>query len=177
MSLETWISDQLMDILDFSERHVSQFIASLAHKSSSPSDLIAQVRSTDAIDVSNPRVLSFLEQLWGKIPRAAPKINTEKIAAKQREKATIEMYERNKRYKLVEDEEDDAMPPPPPPPAAKKVKKETASGSSSEDEDEKKRLEDLKERDEFADRLKKKDKDKQRNIVSVGKGIGCISIL
>ena len=43
--------------------------------------------------------------------------------------------------------------------------------SSSEDEDEKQRVKDLKERDEFSERLKLKDKDKQRNVVTVGKGI------
>ena len=84
----------------------------------------------------------------------------------------IQMMERNKRYKLLEEEDD--MPPPaaPPPPAKKKVKREKkGSDSSSEDEEEKQRVKDLQERDEFSERLKKKDKEKQRNVVTVGKGI------
>ena len=171
MSLETWVSDQLIEILDFSDRYTAQFLASLAQKSTSVDDLIAKVRDTDTIDVSNVRVTNFLMELWGRIPRAAPRVNTEKIAAKQREQAIIDMMERNKRYKLIEEEDD--MPPPaaPPPPAVKKMKKEKKdSDSSSEDEEEKQRMKDLQERDEFSERLKKKDKDKQRNVVTVGKG-------
>ena len=38
------------------------------------------------------------------------------------------------------------------------------SDSDSEDSTEKQRIRDLKERDEFADRLKKKDQDKTRNV-------------
>lgn len=170
MSLETWVSDQLIEILDFSDRYTSQFLTSLAHKSSSANDLIEKVRSTDTIDVTNAKVMTFLTELWGKIPRAAPKVNLERIAAKQQEQATLAMIEKNKRYKLVEESDEEAMAPPPPP-ASKKIKKEKRkSESSSEDEDEKQRVRDLKERDEFSERLKLKDKDKQRNVVTVGKG-------
>lgn len=168
MNLETWISDQLMDILEFSEHHVTQYLASLAESSSSPSDLIEKVRRDRSLDMSNERVCSFLSQLWGKIPRPAPKVNIEKIAAKEREQATIAMLKKNKEYKLVEDEDD--LPPPVAPPLKKKAKKENLTESNSEDEAEKERIRDLKERDEFSERLKKKDKEKQRNIVSGGKG-------
>lgn len=171
MSLETWVSDQMMEILQFSDRYIAQFLSSLAQKSTSVDELIAKVRETDTIDLTNGKVTNFLAELWGRIPRAAPKVNVEKIAAKQREQALIEMMERNKRYKLIED--DDEMPPPAslPPPAAKKIKKEKKeSGSSSEDEEEKQRVKDLQERDEFSERLKKKDKEKQRNVVTAGKG-------
>ncbi|XP_057370593.1 pre-mRNA-splicing factor ATP-dependent RNA helicase DHX16-like [Daphnia carinata] len=170
MNLETWVSDQLIEILDFSDRYTSQFLASLAHKSSSVNDLIEKVRSTDTIDVTNAKVMTFLTELWGKIPRAAPKVNLERIAAKQQEQAMLAMIEKNKRYKLLEDSDEEVMAPPPPP-ASKKIKKEKRkSESSSEDEDEKQRVKDLKERDEFSERLKLKDKDKQRNVVTVGKG-------
>jgi hypothetical protein len=171
MSLETWVSDQLIEILDFSDRYTSQFLTSLAHKSSSVNELIEKVRSTDTIDVTNAKVVSFLSELWGKIPRAAPKVNVERIAAKQQEQAMLAMIEKNKRYKLIEDSDEEGMAPPPPP-VNKKIKKEKKkSDSSSEDEDEKQRVKDLKERDEVSERLKLKDKDKQRNVVTVGKGI------
>lgn len=170
MSLETWISDQLMEILGFSDRYTAQFLFSIAQKSISVDDLIEKVQSTDTIDVANSRVVSFLSELWSKIPRAAPKVNVERLAAKQREQAAIDLLERNKRYKLLE-EEDDEMPPPSLP-VAKKVKKEKKkkADSSSEDEEEKQRILDLQERDEFSERLKKKDKEKQRNVVPAGKG-------
>jgi pre-mRNA-splicing factor ATP-dependent RNA helicase DHX16 len=45
------------------------------------------------------------------------------------------------------------------------------SDSDSDDSTEKQRIRDLKERDEFADRLKKKDKEKTRNVAqSSGSG-------
>lgn len=158
-----------MEILDFSDRYTSQFLTSLAQKSTSVDDLIEKVQSTDTIDVANSRVVSFLSELWSKIPRAAPKVNLERLAAKQREQAAVDLLERNKRYKLLE-EEDDEMPPPSLP-VAKKVKKEKKKAdSSSEDEEEKQRILDLQERDEFSERLKKKDKEKQRNVVPAGKG-------
>lgn len=176
MSLETWVSDQLMEILDFSDRYTSQFLASLAHKSSSVDHLIEQVRSTDTIDVTNTRVTTFLTELWGKIPRAAPKVNVQRIAAKQQEQEMLAMIEKNKKYKLLEDS-DEEMPPPLPPTVKKVKKEEKKSDSSSEDEDEKQRVKDLKERDEFSERLKRKDKDKQRNVVSVGKGIKILKFI
>ena len=171
MSLETWVSDQLIEILDFSDRYTSQFLTSLAHKSASVNDLIEKVRSTDTIDVTNTKVMTFLTELWGRIPRAAPRVNVEKIAAKQREQAMLAMIEKNKRYKLIEEDSDEESNMPPPAPVGAKIKKEPKkSDSSSEDEEEKQRVRDLKERDEFSERLKKKDKDKQRNIATVGKG-------
>jgi hypothetical protein len=48
---------------------------------------------------------------------------------------------------------------------------ESDSDSESDDSTEKQRIKDLKERDEFADRLKKKDKEKTRNVAqSSGSG-------
>lgn len=179
MSLETWVSDQLIEILDFTDRHTSQFLTSLAHKSSSVDDLIDKVRSTDTIDVTNIKVVNFLTNLWGKIPRAAPKVNVQKIAAKQHEQAVLAMLEKNKRYKLIEDSDEDEKKNSPQPVTKKGKKEEKTSDSSSEDENEKQRMRDLKERDEFSERLKQKDKDKQRNVVTVGKGkhqIWCVFI-
>ena len=165
-----WVSDQLIEILDFSDRYTSQFLTSLAHKSGTVSELVEKVRSTDTIDVTNSRVVTFLTELWGKIPRAAPKVNVERIAAKQHEQAMLAMIEKNKRYKLLEDSDEEGMAPPPIPVGKKIKKEEKRAESSSDDEDEKQRVKDLKERDEFSERLKKKDKDKQRNVVSTGKG-------
>lgn len=86
----------------------------------------------------------------------------------------LAMIEKNKKYKLIEDSDEEVMAPP----VNKKIKKEKKkSDSSSEDEDEKQRVKDLKERDEFSERLKLKDKDKQRNVVTVGKGIFTIQYL
>jgi pre-mRNA-splicing factor ATP-dependent RNA helicase DHX16 len=84
------------------------------------------------------------------------------------------MIEKNKKYKLIEDSDEEVMAPP----VNKKIKKEKKSeDSSSDDEDQKQRVRDLNERDEFSERLKLKDKDKQRNVVTVAKGIFSIQYL
>ena len=100
-----------------------------------------------------------MTDLWGQIPRAAPKANVEKLLAKEREAAIKRELEKSKQYKLVESDEE--SPP-------KKVIKKEKNESDSDDE-EKKRVSDLKERDEFAERLKKKDKESQRNVISATK--------
>ncbi len=43
MSLETRVSDQLVEILDFSDQFTSQFLASLAHKCSSVNEIIEKL--------------------------------------------------------------------------------------------------------------------------------------
>jgi hypothetical protein len=87
----------------------------------------------------------------------------------------LAMIDKNKKYKLIEDSDEEVMAPP----VNKKIKKEKkkSEDSSSDDEDQKQRVRDLKERDEFSERLKLKDKDKQRNVVTVGKGIFTIQYL
>ena len=161
--IEIWISDQLIEILYFSDRHTAQFLASLAKNSVSVEALLNVVEKTETIDVKNVQVQSFLRELWLKIPRAPPKVNLDRIAAKEREKKAIELIEKNKRYRLVEESDEEEKNEPP----ANKVKKRSTSES---DDEEKKRAQDLKERDDFSERLKNKDKEKQRNIVAVGKG-------
>ena len=53
MSLETWVSDQLYEVLGLSDRHVADFLISLAKKSPSGDKFISTVRSTGTIDVSD----------------------------------------------------------------------------------------------------------------------------
>lgn len=122
------------------------------------------MKNLDSLDVNDTRISSFLHQLWSKIPRVAPKVNTEKLLAKERERAAAELLERNRQYKLVEDDDGPSTGKA----ATKKPK--TEPDSSESDSDDKERASDLKERDEFAERLKQKDKEKRRNVVAAGKG-------
>ena len=166
MSTESWVREKLLETLNFTDKYTAQFLTSLAQKSTSPDDLVDKVRTTDTIDVNDSKVTSFLRELWNRIPRAAPKSNLDRIAAKQRELETVALLEKNKRYRLVESDEEEhqvtqSLPP-------KKVK----LPDPDSDEDESKQLEkDRKERDEFSERLKKKDKAKQRNVATTGKGV------
>lgn len=53
MSLETWVSDQLYEILDLSDRTVASFLSNLAKKSASSQALISTVEATGTIDVNH----------------------------------------------------------------------------------------------------------------------------
>ena len=69
-----------------------------------------------------------MTDLWGQIPRAAPKANVEKLLAKEREAAIKRELEKSKQYKLVESDEE--SPP-------KKVIKKEKNESDSDDEEKK----------------------------------------
>lgn len=188
--VERWVKDKLHDILGMSDKHVAEYLVNLATKSGSPEDFIQRVQETGVIEV-DPAFTNFGKELWGRVPHALPKENV----AKAHEKAIVEMLEKNKNYKLLsDDEEDQAVTPIAAKTKTvdkrhkrhlrrrtksdseesnhsdddRKHRKIVKQESESEDEfdrQERERLLDLKERDEFADRLKKKDKDKTRNIV------------
>ena len=165
MSTESWVREKLLETLNFTDKYTAQFLKSLAEKSASPNELIEKVRTTETIDVSDSKVASFLGDLWNRIPRAAPRVNVDRIAAKQREQEAVAMLEKNKRYKLVESDDEEPQVSKPVP--SKKVK----LPDPDSDQDEDTQLEkDRKERDEFSERLKKKDKAKQRNVATTGKG-------
>ncbi|KAM4696556.1 pre-mRNA-splicing factor ATP-dependent RNA helicase DHX16 [Rhinophrynus dorsalis] len=182
--VEVWVKDKLHDVLGMSDRHVAQFLVGTALKSSSSADLMSRLIDTGAIDVTE-KVKCFLEELWVKIPRKAP---TER-PARAAEREAIAMQQKNKSYTLLEDSEDEEDQRENREEKRRKKKhlrkrkKEESSdsenekvqadkvpslGSASDDEDEKEereRLKDLEERDAFAERVKKRDKEKTRNIV------------
>ena len=168
MSTERWVSDKLLSILNFSDKFTAQYLTCLAEKSVSSDELIEKVRTTETIDVSRVEVVSFLSELWSKIPRAAPKVNVEQINRKKKEQEMIAMLEKNKRYKLIEESDDEE----PSSVAASAPKKGKYSDPESGEDEDRKLQKDRKERDEFSERMKKKDKEKQRNVVATGKGIG-----
>ncbi|KAH6946102.1 hypothetical protein HPB50_011633 [Hyalomma asiaticum] len=182
--VEQWVSDQLHSILGLSDRYVAQFLVNMAQKSTSRQDLVEKIRDTGTISV-NDDVVGFMGQLWDKVPH---KEQREK-PSRARERAVREVLEQNAKYTLLPDSEDEA--PQTTATAKKKTSKKrhlrrkaddesdeerpTASSSGegakvkqepnwdSDPEDE--RLRDLKERDEFAARLRDRDKEKTRNIV------------
>ncbi|CAG0883973.1 unnamed protein product, partial [Darwinula stevensoni] len=164
-SLEVWVSDKLYDILGLSDKYVPQFLISLASKSSSPSDLVEKIRKTDTIEVGD-KIIAFAGELWERVPHASQtRIATN---TKDREKAIVEMIERNKQYKLLSDSEEEM--PAPSTSAIKKEEKKKKSrkrkkeSSSEEDSSEEERMKDLKKRDEFAERMREKDKSRTRNL-------------
>lgn len=183
--VEQWVSDQLHSILGMSDRYVTQFLISMAQKSSSRQELVEKIRDTGTISV-NDDVVGFVGQLWDKVPHREQR----EKPARAHERAVRQVLEQNAKYALLPDSDDEAAPTSTAAAARKKSSKKrhlrrktdeasdedtpavaAAAGSrpvkeeetDSDPEDE--RLRDLKERDEFAARLRDRDKDKTRNIV------------
>lgn len=188
--VEQWVSDQLHSILGMSDRYVAQFLVNMAQKSSSRQELVEKIRDTGTISV-NDDVVGFVGQLWEKVPHREQR----EKPARAHERAVRQVLEQNAKYALLPDSDDDeaaaaaasttaatgarkksskkrhlrrktdeASDEDTPVAAASSsrvVKAEERSDSEPEDE----RLRDLKERDEFAARLRDRDKDKTRNIV------------
>ncbi|GAB6023367.1 Putative pre-mRNA-splicing factor ATP-dependent RNA helicase dhx16 [Chamberlinius hualienensis] len=189
-NLSRWVNDRLHDILGMSDKYVAEYLISLATKSSDSEDFLDKVKATGTVDV-DPSFTAFGRELWGKVPHAQPKQPSQEQI---RQREIVNMLEKNKSYKLLLDEDDNDLPQHSAPESSQsnrrkrhirskqasdsesdgernnakigKVEKYTASDSEDEfDKQERERMEDLKERDEFANRLKAKDKDKTRNIV------------
>ncbi|XP_073454994.1 pre-mRNA-splicing factor ATP-dependent RNA helicase DHX16 [Aquarana catesbeiana] len=181
--VEAWVRDQLHEILGMSDRHVAQFLVGTAQRSSSSVDFLSRLTSTGAIDVTD-KVRSFAEELWLKLPHKAPVERPARAA----EREALAMQKKNKSYTLLEDSDEDEAKEESKYDKKKRKKhlrkrrKEESSDSESdhaqkekasspqmisdeEDQEEIDRLKDLEERDAFAERVKKRDKEKTRNIV------------
>lgn len=182
--LEQWVSDQLHSILGLSDRYVAQFLVHMARKSSSRQDLVHKIRDTGTITV-NDEVVGFVGELWDKVPHQEQR----EKPARAHERAVREALERNAKYELLPDsdgESTSAASVKKKPSKKRHLRKKSAADDASDDESpqtkpqeqqaiktepnwdsdpEDERLKDLKERDEFAARLRDKDKEKTRNIV------------
>ncbi|KAL5012827.1 hypothetical protein ScPMuIL_011378 [Solemya velum] len=188
--LETWVSDKLHDVLGISDKYIGQFLIGLATKSTSIDDYVDRLRETGAIDV-NDSVIKFARELWDKVPHKNV-VRQSKI----QEQAALQQQQKNRSYQLVSDgdSEEEVAPSTIQKQTVRgkrqwrqrkelsdessesegetviKRRSKHVSRSESEDSDsdseEMEREKDLKERDEFSKRLKKKDMEKTRNVLS-----------
>uniref|UniRef100_A0A4W4H1Z1 RNA helicase n=1 Tax=Electrophorus electricus TaxID=8005 RepID=A0A4W4H1Z1_ELEEL len=187
-NLEQWVSDRLHDILGLSDRYVAQFMIGLVKKSSGPQDFVVRLQQTGTIDIDQ-RITAFAQELYNKVPK---KQVIEK-PARAIERQAIEMERKNKTYTLLEDSDcDEETPremgkekkskekdrgkkrkhlrqkrdesPSSTSPEPKKAVKEEEEEEEWEKE-ERERLQDLEERDAFAERVKKRDKENTRHIL------------
>lgn len=183
--LETWVNDKLHDILGISDKYISQYLLGLAKKATGPSDFIDKIRETGTVEIDT-NMLNFAHELWQKMPQKVVSEKSSRILERQ----ALEIQKKNSSYQLLDSDSEDenyAVPSKKSKSDKKKQyrkKQESSSESSSEEENldkdddrdeteedseeemEKDRLKDLEERDKFAERLKTKDKDKQRSVMS-----------
>ncbi|CAD5115917.1 unnamed protein product [Dimorphilus gyrociliatus] len=187
--LETWVNDKLHDIVGMSNRQLTEFMIGLGKRAVTPEEFIEKLRDTNTIaidDVSS----NFAVELWHKLPHK----NVVK-QARITEAQSIAEQKRQRSYQLVsEDSDEDERPKvkkskrekstrltrnirrrkassseeseeEPEPVRSSKPKKEESS-EDEYDKLERERIQDLKERDELSERIKEKDKNSTRNIMS-----------
>ncbi|XP_053907952.1 pre-mRNA-splicing factor ATP-dependent RNA helicase DHX16 [Cuculus canorus] len=185
--LERWVSGELQELLGMSGRHVPAFLVALARRSRSAEELLERLRETEALRVEEPRVKAFATELWEKVPRDAPREPPGRAA----ERAALELQQRSRHYRLVDSDEEGAGPAPstepPPPPQRRRHLRRRRSESPEEDRSpsppappaptsseepeaeweasERERLRDLEERDAFAERLRRRDRQRTRNVL------------
>ena len=149
---ELWVEDNLHKLLNLSDRTLCHFFISLAQKSSSSQELKRKLRSSGA--VGNVDDLgSFCDELH---ERVGPKKKYRAIPTPQPQKV----------YKMIESDDESNV-------STKSAKKKRSSSKrsrevvkttefSDSDEEQKALEKDMKDRDAFAARLKKRDEDKTK---------------
>lgn len=181
--LTTWVSDKLHDVLGFSDRYTVEYLIGLAKNSTSVESLLQKVSEVDN------KMTSFAQELWSKLPHKTQPVEHPYRA---KERAILEERKKFQGYSLVSDDDDEEEEMSKAK-ASKKdrkrkhLRRKTESSSSDEgslgddtraskdvgnesdsdewEREEEERRKDLEERDAFADRLKKRDKEKTRNIM------------
>ncbi|KYO19872.1 hypothetical protein Y1Q_0006834 [Alligator mississippiensis] len=139
-ALERWVSGELHALLGLSERHVAAFLVGLARRSHSPEDLLGRLEQTETLNVSDPAVRSFAQRLWDQHKKRR------KHLRRKRDETSGEESE-------AEPGREAAQSPP---------KKDSEDEWEQSERD---RLRDLEERDAFAERIRRKDKDRTRNVL------------
>uniref|UniRef100_A0A3B4TTB9 RNA helicase n=1 Tax=Seriola dumerili TaxID=41447 RepID=A0A3B4TTB9_SERDU len=193
-NLEQWVSDRLHDILGLSDRYVSQFMIGTARKALNAQDFVSRLEQTGTIDIDQSVIAFAQElfdkiprkQVVEKASRAMEREAIE-MDKKNRTYTLLEdsdsdedtVQEKQKGKKKSKDKDRGNK--------RKHIRRKKESESSSEDEapkrsnsaqlvkkdeeeeeewekEERERLQDIEERDAFAERVRQKDKDKTRNI-------------
>lgn len=67
MSLQTWVRDQLIDILGFSEQTIVDFVIAIAKKAKDTSSLVDSLQKCDL--PVNDKTKSFASELLSRVPK------------------------------------------------------------------------------------------------------------
>lgn len=181
-SINTWVSDQLHDLLGFSDPSVVNYVVAIAKKHSDTKSLLEALERCEI--PNNSSTSAFAEQLLVRVPRSSSN-STPAPSTKSQEKKKVDFLKKNDSYKLILDDEPDIK---------KTVKKEdvkmesastdkkrkhirTKEKSAVEEQDEDERIQaekrakiepiedeeakferDAKEVKEFSERIKERDK-------------------
>eukprot|EP00964_Phaeocystis_antarctica_P028937 scaffold16299_cov63-Phaeocystis_antarctica.AAC.2 len=171
--LKTWVSDQLHTLVGFSEANLADYVCGLANKQRSAQGLLTALHEADVPD--NAATRRFASELWSRVPRQKAA-----SADKARDKETMALNKHNDSYRPVEadeaDEADEVTAAVQQALAAKekerrRSEKHERKRQRADDKEEKRerekaeapldpeeaREQDLRERDELAERLRMRD--------------------
>ena len=161
--LQNWVSDKLHDALGMSDRNVVHYLIGLGKKTD---NVDRYIKELDTVLGDKGNFQGVATEIWNRIPRKTKQESVNRV----KERAAIAEEAVNKTYKMLsdtDDDEDGALVIKPVKSSkkkkkreeedlAKKKKRKKKGDSSSDNDDERRREKDLRERDEFAERLKKK---------------------
>jgi len=188
--LHHWVSDKLHETMGMSDKVVVDFLITTARKTHNVGDFTSKLSSVLDGDGDMSKVA---HEIWSKVPRKAKGEHVNR--AKERAAVQQQKINASFKMLLSDDDDDIADDAPSivlKQKKSKKKKKKKKSSSSDDgdvsedesslkkikyrkrkeksaesdsDDEEKRRLDDLKERDEFTSRLKEKDKERTRNVL------------
>ncbi|XP_042280465.1 pre-mRNA-splicing factor ATP-dependent RNA helicase DHX16 [Thunnus maccoyii] len=193
-NLEQWVNDRLHDILGLSDRYVSQFMIGTARKASSSQDFVTRLQQTGTIDIDQSVIAfaqelfdkiprkQVVEKPARAIERQAIEMDRKNrtytlledsdsdgdaVRDKQKGKKKSKDKDRgNKRKHIRQKKESESSSEEEVPKRSNSDHKSVMKEEEEEEweTEERERLQDIEERDAFAERVKLRDKDKTRNI-------------
>ncbi|KAM3580476.1 hypothetical protein VKS41_007139 [Umbelopsis sp. WA50703] len=189
--LRSWVSDHAITLFGMSEKTLVDFVIATAQSAKTPESLFSSLQAADIPDTDAAR--RFAYDLYSRVPRKAKAGSAEKAQRKREEAEMSKIRKANESYSLLLDDEDnederEAKRLKKLKKKEKKLRKKEEEDKWADDEDnkpavdldrrqqrrdedtqiddeERERLEDMKERDEYAQRLKEKDKDKTKSMI------------
>lgn len=72
--LHSWVSDHLMRIIGLSDKRTVEYLIGVSTKASSCDALLATLRESDALPLSDANVGTFVKELWERVPRRPPSV-------------------------------------------------------------------------------------------------------
>ncbi|XP_045049217.2 pre-mRNA-splicing factor ATP-dependent RNA helicase DHX16 [Desmodus rotundus] len=193
--LERWVQDELHAVLGLSERHVAQFLIGTAQRCGSAEEFVQRLRDTDTLDVSGPArdfALRLWSKVPRKTVVEKPARAAEREARALLEKnqsyklledseesseeivgrAGNSLQKKRKKRKHLrkkcqkdEEEEEEEVSEKGKKPGGSKQQTEKPESEDEWERTERERLQDLEERDAFAERVRQRDKDRTRNVL------------
>lgn len=194
-ALERWVLEELHTVLGLSKRHVAQFLIGTAQRCASAEEFVQRLRDTDTLDLDGPArdfALRLWSKVPRKAavekPARAAEREARALLEKNRSYRLLEDSEdssgeiagragsspqkkrrkrKHLRKKRQEEEEEEEVASEGGSKAAGS-RQQTEKAPESEDEwerTERERLQDLEERDAFAERVRQRDKERTRNVL------------